>query len=278
MAIELSEADVTYRFTIFITDTLGNPMRYPAAAKENGEIEWKEIKTSDVWDEDFADLLPFFEFDVSYKEATAEDPENLSLAYVGTNYNGVTFKITGVNGTYKADYKLYVFDRNAIKRETGENIDYNTFIANIDKLFNNTYKDGVNTRKYFTTVKAAADLLETDENYEKFKALNWNPTSISFTPQSVEDFYVVELTLKDNGSLNSTKNYATIASSVQTTPLKGESEWLKNNITSIILLSVAGVCLIALIVLLIIKPKDKGDIDAVYTKVEEKSKGKKKNK
>lgn len=278
LAIELSEADVTYRFTIFITDTLGNSMRYPVAKNENGEIEWKEIKTSDVWDEDFADLLPFFEFDVSYKEATAEDPENLSLAYVGTNYNGVTFKITGVNGTYKADYKLYVFDRNAIKRETGENIDYNTFIANIDKLFNNTYKDGINTRKYFTTVKAAADLLETDENYEKFKALNWNPTSISFTPQSVEDFYVVELTLKDNGSLNSTKNYATIASSVQTTPLKGESEWLKNNLTSIILLSVAGVCLIALIVLLIIKPKDKGDIDAVYTKVEEKSKGKKKNK
>ena len=65
---------------------------------------------------------------------------------------------------------------------------------------------------------------------------------------------------------------------MQTTPLKGESEWLKNNLTSIILLSVAGVCLIALIVLLIIKPKDKGDIDAVYTKVEEKSKGKKKNK
>ncbi len=41
--------------------------------------------------------------------------------------------------------------------------------------------------------------------------------------------------------------------------------------TSIVLLSVAGACLAALIVLLIIKPKDKVDIDAVYSEVEEKS-------
>lgn len=273
LSIDLGDADVTYKFKLFVTDSFGNPMRYPT--DDNGEIVWKEITTEDVWDEDFETLLPSFTFDVSYKEATAEDPENLSLAYVNTTYNGVSFTIKGVSDTYTAQYKLYVFDRSAFYTDTGISVSYNQFKEVMGKLFNNEYeKDGAkleNTRKYFTTVKAASELLETDENYEDFKKLNWNATSISFTPQSVEDFYVVELTLTDKRSQLQSKNYATVAASVETTPLKGESDWVENNVTSIVLLSVAGACLVALIVLLIIKPKDKGDIDAVYSEVEEKS-------
>ncbi|MDE6075647.1 MAG: hypothetical protein K2G26_04340, partial [Clostridia bacterium] len=280
LAIDLSDADVTYKFKIFVTDSFGNPMRYPT--DDNGEIVWKEITTNDVWDEDFETLLPSFTFDVAYKEATAEDPENLSLAYVDTTYNGVSFTIKGVSDTYTSQYKLYVFDRGAFYTDTGITIAYNEFKEVMGKLFANEFEHNdtklENTRKYFTTVKAASELLETDDNYEDFKALNWNATSISFTPQSVEDFYVVELTLTDKRSQLQSKNYATVAASVQTTPLKGESDWVENNVTSIVLLSVAGVCLVALILLLIIKPKDKGDIDAVYSEVEEKSGSKKKNK
>lgn len=270
LAIELNDADVTYRFTIYITDAFGNPMRYP---DENGE--WQEIDSSDVWEEDYAELLPYFEFDVSYKEATAEPPENLSISYVKSNYSGVSFKITGVSGTYTSAYKLYVFDRNAYYKDTNEVLDYDTFAAKTQEIFDNPA-----TRKYFTTVKPVSELLESDKDYGKFKALNWNATSISFTPQSVEDFYVVELLLTDNRSQKSDTYYATVASSVQTKALKGESDWLEHNKTSIILFVVAGVCLIALIVLLVVKPKDKGDIDAIYSEVEGKDKdgGKKQKK
>lgn len=268
LAIDLNDADVTYRFTIFITDAFGNPMRYPTEeTDDNGNIIWGEIKTSDVWDEDFSELLPYFEFEVSYKEATAEPPENLSISYVKSSYSGVTFKITGVSGTYTSKYKLYVFDRNAYYKDKNEVLDYDTFVSKTQEIFDNP-----ETRKYFTTVKPVKDLLESDENYDLFKSLNWNATSISFTPQSVEDFYVVELQLTDNRSQASEAYYATVASSVQTKSLKGESEWLEYNKTSIILFVIAGVCLIALIVLLIIKPKDKGDIDAIYSEVEAKDK------
>lgn len=277
LAIDLNDADVTYRFTIFITDAMGNPMRYPAINDE-GELVWEKITTNDVWDKDFAQLLPYFEFDVSYKKATVEDPKDLSLSYVGTNYSGVSFKITGVTGTYESQYKLYVFDRNAMNKDLGKNLEYADFNSNVQKLFDNTYIEGVNTRKYFTTVKPASELLETDEHYEEFKALNWNPTSISFTPQTIDDFYVVELQLTDTRSQSQTVNYATVAAAVQTKALKGESDWLENNKTSVILLSIAGACLIALIVLLIIKPKDKGDIDAVYSEEVERADKKAKNK
>ena len=279
LAIDLNDADVTYRFTILIADTFGNPMRYP---DENGE--WQDITSGDVWEEDFSDLLPFVEFDVSYKEATAEPPETLSLSYVGSSYSGVSFKITGVSQTYTTAYKLYVFDRNAFSKDYAGDEDmlkvlnYESFVENTEKLLNNTYMDGEITRKYFTTVKAASELLESDNNYETFKKLNWNATSITFTPQSVEDFYVVELKLTDKRSQVPDTQYATVAASVQTTALKGESDWLGDNKTSVILFAVAGVCLVALIILLVIKPKDKGDIDAIYTEVEGGGKKQKKEK
>lgn len=272
LAIDLNDADTTYRFTIFITDAFGNPMRYPTTG-DDGELVWEEITTSDVWEEDFGDLLPYFEFDVSYKEATAEPPEYLSISYVQTNYSGVSFKITGVSGTYTPTYKLYVFDRNSFYNDTRLVLDYDTFVKNTQAIFDNEFElNGTkltDVRKYFTSVKPISSLLETDENYDKFKALNWNASSISFTPQSVEDFYVLKLELTDNRTQEEKTYFTTVAASVQTTPLKGETEsWIENNKTSVVLFVVAGVCLLALIALLVIKPKDKGDIDEIYAEVE----------
>ncbi len=275
LAIDLNDADVTYRFTIYITDAFGNPMRYPTYDEKKDEVVWEKIETSEVWDAVDDGLLPYFEFEVSYKQATAEPPEDLSISYVKTSYSGVSFKITGVTETYTATYKLYVFDRNKYYADTHDDtLDYDAFSGKVQEIFENP-----ETRKYFTTVKPVSELLESDENYEQFKKLNWNATSISFTPQSVEDFYVVELQLKDKRTQSSYPYYATVTSSVQANPLKGESEsWVEQNKTSVILFVVAGVCLVALIVLLVIKPKDKGDIDTIYTEVESKDKGKKKSK
>jgi nicotinamide riboside transporter PnuC len=45
--------------------------------------------------------------------------------------------------------------------------------------------------------------------------------------------------------------------------IKGETEWLKNNIVSVILFAVAGVMLILIIILLLVKPSDEtlDDVD-----------------
>lgn len=271
ISINLTEADVNYRFTIFMTDSFGNPMRYPTLV--DGEIVWNEITTDDIWDEDFAELLPFFTFHVSYKEAAAEAPESLSIAYVNTAYSGISFTIKGVSDTYSAVYNLYVVDRDGLNGAYGETLDYGTFLEKLEELFDNP-----EYRKYFTMVKPVSGLLETDPNYEEFKELNWNATSVTFTPRSVEDFYVVRLALTDNNSLQTTYKYTAVAASVETTSLKGESDWVENNLVSVILLSVAGVCLVALVVLLLVKPKDKGDIDAVYSEEMEQEKKKKKRK
>ena len=286
LSMDLNSADVTYTFIIYITDPFGNDMRYPTMDAD-GKIIWEKISTANVWDEEYEGLLPRFTVDVSYKKATAENPESLSLAYVKTNYSGVSFKITGVSGTYTANYNLYVFDRNAFNEDTkslnngaGLNFTFSDFVKNYEKLFSDTFEGVEHTRKYFTTVKPSSQLLETDANYALFKAINWNANTLSFTPQTVDDYYIVTLTLKDNRTPDASEKYfAAVAASVQTKSLKGESDWLEQNVTSVVLLAIAGVCLIALLVLLIVKPKDKGDIDVVYAEVEgSKSKNGKKNK
>lgn len=270
LAISITEADVHYRFTIYIKDAFGNDMRYPVKG-ENGQIEWKTIAEDDVWDKENAELLPFFDFYVSYKEATAEAPKSLSLAYVDTSYSGVSFSIKGVSGTYTTKYNLYVFDRNKMNADLGITMDYKTFLANVDKLYNNDLTDlemftdkTVNTRQYFTTVKPSSELLESDSNYQKFKDLNWNSSAVSFTPRSVEEYYVVGLTLTDKRSNVSQELFTAVSASVNTTPLKGEDVWAENNRVAIVLFCIAGVCAVGFIVVLIVRPKDKGDIDDVY--------------
>lgn len=278
LSLSLSEADVTYKCTIYVTDSDGNPMRYPKEVDSNGDIVWEEIETTDVWESDFSDLLPFFEFSVSYKSATVEDSdEDSKIGYVGTTYSNVSFEINGLSGYYSTEYKLYVFDRSTFYDETQINLSYEDFTANVGKLFSNTYQDGLNSRKYFKTIKDSSTILETDEDYDEMSEYAWSASNVTFVPQSASEYYVVELDLTDNQSKELTTKYQTVRASVEITALKGESDWLENNVASVVLLSVAGVCLVSLIVLLIVKPKDKGDIDAVYAREEEKA-AKKRNK
>lgn len=281
LALSISEANTTYEFTIYATDAAGNGMYYP---DENGELQ--TIETSDIWDEDYYDLLPRFTIKVNYKAATVETPGIQTVGYVGSTYNNASFKITGVSGTYSTTYYLYIFDRDALYREQGVELSYNDVIEGLkdpeNSLFRNTYKtaDGTplgNTRQYFR-------LVTSDEQYADYE---WNSTNVTFVPQNPSEFYVVRLELKDTGLSNQTTNsFLVVRASARAADIYGEDNWLENNTAAIVLFSVAGVCFIAFIVLLIVKPKDKGDIDAIALQLDEsgkkpakeKRRGKSKNK
>lgn len=277
LAIDLG-TNGKYRFTILFRDSFSNDMTYPVL-NTDGEVEWKKITADDVWKDEFSELLPFFEFDVKFKPASSEDPDDLSIAYEGTSYSGVSFEITdGVDGKYSKEYTLYMFDREKMEAETGVRLTPAVIRKNIALLLEDKYEhDGkvMLTRQYFKTIKAGSKVISSDP--EIFKSINWNPESVTFTPQSVNDIYVVVLTIKNDqfNEEKDTKNYAVVTVSTQTTPLKGESDWLANNVTSVVLLVIAGLCLAGLIVLLVVKPKDKGDIDVIYDESVEKDSKKK---
>ena len=57
-----------------------------------------------------------------------------------------------------------------------------------------------------------------------------------------------------------------ISVSAAADPVYGEDNWVEDNVAAIVLFCVAGVALIGIIVLAVIKPKDKGDIDVIAEK------------
>lgn len=248
----------SYYFTLYATDAESNQMYYMKDGKR------EEFSSGDIWDfygdEEKHDILPWFSFNVDYKGVQIkEKTEKQSTAYVGTNYTSASFDINGIANSYETKYRLFLFDRARYYADTKVTFTYEEFIKAMDGLF-----DGKDTRKYFKEIK---EVKETDENYEEFKDYAWSTSGTSFTPQDGNAFYYMRVEVTDTSyNTDPVTGSLAIVSSVESKALKGDSEWLKNNVASVILLAITGVLLIAIILLLVIKPKNKEDIDVQYEK------------
>ena len=257
----------TYRFTLYATDAAGNDMHY---YDKDGEAV--EFASSEIWDiyadDDKHDYLPWFSFNVDYKGVQFKEvPGKQDTAYVGTPYTSASFQINGVENSYTTKYRLFLFDRAGYytdMKAQGVDVDitYDWFLETMDELF-----AGSTTRLYFKEIKQVS---EYDEDYEEFKDYNWSSSSTTFTPQEGAFYYMrAEVTDTQYNTDPVTCSLA-VQASVEAKALKGDSEWLQNNVASVILLSVAGVSLIAIILLLVVRPKNKEDIDVQFEKMNKK--------
>lgn len=279
LSINLTKAG-KYVFTIYVTDAAGNPMYYYNPDWKEGDDEEEkvtEISTGNIWsmytedeDGDFADTrkyLPWFEFNVAASEISVENPEEQDIAYVGTTYSSISFEINGID--YEETYKLYVFDNEAYAK--GENktvLTYDEFLKRKEELLKNY-------RKYFTEIRSTNNMSSTDPWYDTYSDYAWNDTSPSFVPQE-NAFYVVTCTVKSTvDSRPASTAYMVISASDKVRSVVGEDTWVQDNMTSIILLAIAGASLIGIILLLVIKPKEKRDLDEIDL-AEPKAKKKKK--
>lgn len=254
-----------YIFTLFANDTASNDMYY---FKEGKKVEFK---TSDIWnmyaeeaESDFAGTkkyLPWFTFDVEASEISIETPKEQDTAYVGSTYSPDSFEINGVS--YKTEYKLYLFNNDAYYNDTGSALTYEQFMEQKDELLN----DGVN-RKWFTYIYATSELTEGTEEYKLYNDYAWNNSSVSFVPQDENAFYLIECrATSTEGGTQEAVAYMGIAAAPKVESIKGEDTWVQDNIVSIVLLCIAGVSLIGIILLLVIKPKDK-DLDEIEESAE----------
>ena len=268
LAIPLNKAG-KYRFTVFANDIAGNNMYY----YKDGEK--KEFKTSDIWnmygnEGDFEGLkayLPWFEFEVKASEISIEEPKEQDTAYVGSTYTPDSFEINGVS--YNSSYRLYRFENELYYNDKGSAMTYDEFMSKKDTIL----KDE-SMRKYLTYIYATSELKEEDEEYEIYHEYEWNNSSPSFKPQHANAFYLIECKVvgTEGGAAEQTA-YMGIASAPQVKALKGEDTWVQDNVASIVLLSIAGASLVGIILLLVIKPRNKGDLDEL---TEEKPKKKSK--
>ena len=147
---------------------------------------------------------------------------------------------------------------------------YDACVENAEDYVTNTYKDSMVVINTYNS-----DVTEDDENWDDTdNAYEWNPdSSLSFVPQR-SGIYFVELLVTDpNLSGMTARQYMAIEVRNPVDIIPGQSYWLENNITSVVLFSISAVLAVIIVILFVVKPSDKNvkEVDL------EKLKGRKKN-
>lgn len=254
LRIEVEEKG-EYRFRVIAQDAAGNAMKY---YDKDGKLV--TLTSSNVWD---VEGIPEFHFIAGYTGPVVEEKDTQTPGRREKTYTIPSFDIIALSG-YKTEYKLYRYDDSAEDALTYEQL--------VKKLKGATEIDADLREKLITIEKFNHDVDEDDPEWEKTNNdYAWDPdSSLTFCPQVV-GYYVVEVVVTDAKIIGlSTTAYQVIEIEEVTDTIKGQSQWLKNNLTSVILFSIAGVLFIALVVVFVIKPSDQSveevDLDSLKGK------------
>ena len=290
------ESEGWYSFKIFATDAAGNAMEY--ADNEGNKVT---LTTDNVWD---IDDIPTFTFKIGDKGLKVEELSSSKLKE--TEILNTTFtlpssemKVIGATDLQKS-YALYRIDLtkysdltvDTLTKVTFEEIatavankgfssvsggDYHKYYLRVyaellaDKLGKTETADVDNILKCFVKVGEAGDTVNnaTDE-WEEY---NWNATSVSFKTAKTGEYLLLGDFWEKNMPTYRAGAYKLIVVESKAYSVTGEDNWLEDNIVSVILFAIAGVMLILIIILLMVKPSDE-TLEDVDAKAEKKAKKK----
>ena len=294
-----------YQFKVFALDKAGNSMMY---YNEDGELV--KVSTSNVWD---IKEIPYFEFSVpeaslEIKDNATKDTDRKDSVAVGETFDDFDLTVLGDSASSaKLESKLYRIDVAAFNKAfpnktlTASSITSITYGAIADEA-SNGYKTATDySALYFDALVSLvakkvnvdkAELLAanvfveveayneriTEENapeeYKKNNVYKWNPEKQSFVAANENDIYLV-LGVYTDAQIPSLKacGYKVVTVEAEDDVLPGEDNWLKNNVTSVVLFSIAGVMLILIVIVLLVKPSNES-----LEEVEAKAKAKKEKK
>ncbi|MFR5101099.1 MAG: hypothetical protein ACLTE4_00995 [Christensenellaceae bacterium] len=104
------------------------------------------------------------------------------------------------------------------------------------------------------------DTIDEDKHPDVWKESDnkyyWYPSSKSFKPQEQGVYIVLAVFTDAELSGEKAAAYQAVSVNAKEDTIKGETQWLKNNIVSVVLFSIAAVMLILIIILLVVKPSD----------------------
>lgn len=273
LKIEVTEKGL-YKFRVLAQDASSNAMEYYL----DGELV--TVSSSNIWD---IDEIPEFKFEIDYKGPKIEDTDEQSLGYRNDTYNFGNFDVIALTG-YQKEYKLYRYNRTNATAENGYlgevPSSYSNFVTNAKKYFDlfKAYDDTQtdNDKKILYEISPFDNDVDEDDEAKWNRTDNdyyWDPdSSLSFVPQEA-GFYILTLSVEDSvlpGKTAEGFQVVEVRNPIDTIPT--QSQWLEENVISVVLFAISGVLAIIVVVLFLVKPSDK--------KVEEvdleKLKGKKK--
>lgn len=220
MEFDLDEVG-SYLFYVAFTDKAGNAIEEDAFATVDDEnnVTYGAYKKY---------IFTFVMEDDAKITVTAAVKEG--VAYKGVLYTAASFDVDA-NGCTMT-YKLY-YNADTKATATGEGW------KEIPKASSVTDKDYVSSDGY---------------TYDEIKSVNFNG-ELKFVPTKL-GAYKIECVATSDVSPRDASDYMIVRVESEPSVVKVDNKWLQNNIWSVVFLSIGTLCLIGIIVLLCIKPKD----------------------
>ncbi len=233
-----------YAFRVVPTNSAGNVM-IGLVEQADGSYRPEEVTSSNVWD---VKNLVTFTFNVRYYGASIEEPDEAETGYRDATYTIEDFEIIALSG-YKTEYKLFLFEANS-----------GVTVSSISQIKAAEQADGTNTLGTWKEISVYDSSLDDEEGDN---AYSWNPeSSLSFVPQKM-GYYKVQVTVDDQSGITQNEDgsnpsaYQIIGITAEAVVIPGTTYWLQNNILSVVFLGIGVLCLIGIVVLLVVKPKEK---------------------
>ena len=291
LKLEVTEAG-TYEFKVFAVDKAGNNMKYYL----DGELV--DVNSSNVW---LIEEIPSFSVKVAHNGLTVEDEGKKKETEVlyGT-YDIRSFDLIG-SANASSEYALFYIDQTKIDNTLVSKlyeVSFSRIAARAKTLKGTVEESGLELYKLAYAMEIAGDetaarnlikdaFLEIQEfNHKIDKDLHaedwknsdndyaWMPDSRSFSPQKTGLYLVLAYFTDPDVAAYDAGAYVVVSVEAKKDVIKGETEWLKNNMVSVILFGIAGVMLILFVILLVVKPSKETleDYDEPKTKKSKKSK------
>ena len=278
-----------YQFKVFATDAAGNAMY----AKDKEGVDVK-VTASNVWELDSIPVFSYTIAAKGLKPGENADKTTSDTKNIGETFTMSEVEIVGITGSKGSAYSLYKLDVNkytgkgTITANDLSQIKFETLKKNAASIVNAKLSEGVTADKidYVEVNKLAyaqalalriggdanklaseifvaideynADIpADTEDWNNSDNKFEWKPASRSFkTAESgtyliLADYWDTEMEYVDH-----IPAYRLVEVNSPKDVIKGETEWLKNNIVSVVLFSVAALMLILIIILLLVKPSD----------------------
>ena len=222
-----------FRYIILVTDFSGNAMEKEQFFYQDAEDTNKELKG--VYGQDAPAGIGNYIFGFTYKD---ESKLTITVGNAGTGYKGVSYSCSAftIDGKdYTANYKLYYSATQLTADAEGW-----TEITPASKATDESKDYG-------------------DFTYDEIQKINYDGT-LGFTPDRV-GFYKFECKANSTDFIKSEEESVVFEVKEQVKTVKPASQWLKNNVVSVVFLSIGTLSLIGIIVLLFIKPKDEDAVE-----------------
>lgn len=306
-ALKLSASTAgKYEFKIFATDDANNAMKYYL----DGELV--EVTTSNIWDIEAIPTFEYTIKRQGLKikdENSTKTSDRTATKAVGETYSVSGITVVGGADNQQSEFSLYRVDlaacvKNGVNAGSLAKVTYQDIrLAAADKLvevkdsdvyhgdylamYFDVYLDKLSDRlgiaksklkECFVEVKAYNDrITEDDKEWDEYNKYEFQKSSKSgFKVVDDGGVYLLLANYWDEDLANYARvaAYKVITAEEKADVARGETQWLKNNLVSVILFSVAAVMLILIIILLLIKPSDETleDVDEKAEKLAKKVK------